>query len=139
MDTTSTAERNKANYLAAKKAFNEKNITACIAFYSPDHTVKSMPAEKGRQVIQQFFETLHATWSELNIVVEHAVAEGNLVMGRSIATAVHARPVLGVPPTGKKIVVPFWDLHTFNEEGLITETWNLIDNAAILKQLGLLP
>ena len=132
------AERNKANYLAAKQAFNEKDIPGCLAFYATDHNVKSMPAEKGRQVIQHFFEQLHNTWSDLKITVEHVVAEDNWVMGRSIATATHLQTVMGVAATNKQITASFWDLHLFDEQGMIAETWNLIDNAAIMKQIGLL-
>lgn len=54
-DKINKADRNKANYLAAKTAFNEKNISKCVAFYSTNHIIKSMPAEKGRHVIQNFF------------------------------------------------------------------------------------
>lgn len=133
------AERNKANYLAAKKAFNEKNISKCVSFYSPIHIVKSMPSEKGRHVIQQFFENMHSMWGDLKITVEHAVAEGDWVMGRSIATAKHDKTVLGVPATNKQIATSFWDLHLFDDDGLIIETWNMIDNASIMKQIGPLP
>ncbi len=59
-------------------------------------------------------------------------------MGRSVATANHTKPVLGVPPTNKRIVATFWDLHLFNDEGLIIETWNLMDSLAIMQQLGIL-
>jgi predicted ester cyclase len=67
------------------------------------------------------------------------LAEGDWVMGRSVATATHSNVVLGVQPTNKKIAATFWDLHLFNEDGLIVETWNLMDNLAIMKQIGLLP
>lgn len=138
MDTQKN-ERNKANYLAAKAAFNKKDIPACLEFYSSNHTVQSMPAEKGKHIIQQFFENLHNMWGDLQISVEHVVAEDNWVMGRSIATATHTKTVLGVAPTHKQITAAFWDLHLFDEDGLIAETWNMIDNAAIMKQIGLLP
>lgn len=137
-DVLNRAERNKANYLAAKTAFNEKNIAKCIEFYSTGHIVKPVPGEKGRHVIQHFFENLHETWENLTVTVENVVAENDWVMGRSIANATHTKMVLGVAPTNKQIVASFWDLHLFNEEGLIIESWNLIDNAAILKQIGLL-
>ncbi len=74
----------------------------------------------------------------LLITVEHAVAEDNRVMGRSVATATHTKAVLGVQPTHKKITATFWDLHLFDENGLIIETWNLMDNLAIMQQIGLL-
>lgn len=132
------AARNKANYLKAKEAFNQNKVDECILFYSPNHEVKSKPSEKGRAVIQKFLTDLHTTWPDLQITVEHVVAEDNWVMGRSVATATHSKAVLGVPPTNKKIVATFWDLHLFDEDGLIAETWNLMDSLAIMQQIGLL-
>lgn len=132
------AARNKANYLKAKEAFNNKRVDECILFYSPNHEVKSKQSEKGREGIQIFLEGLHQTWTDIQIMVEHAVAEDNWVMGRSVATATHSKTVLGIPPTDKKITATFWDLHLFDEEGLIIETWNLMDNLAIMQQIGLL-
>lgn len=130
--------RNKVNYLKAKAAFNENKITECIAFYSSDHEVKSMQSGKGRDSIKAFFEGMHATWTDIEITVERAVAEGNWVMGRSVATATHSKTVLGVPPTNKKITATFWDLHHFDGDGLIIETWNLMDNLSIMQQIGLI-
>jgi predicted ester cyclase len=130
--------RNKANYLKAKEAFNNKRVDECIFFYAPNHEVKSKQSEKGREGIQNFLEVLHQNWSDIQITVEHAVAEDNWVMGRSVATATHSKVVLGVQPTGKKITATFWDLHLFDEDGLIIETWNLMDNLAIMQQIGLL-
>jgi predicted ester cyclase len=132
------AARNKANYLKAKEAFNNKRVDECVTFYAPDHEVKSKQGEKGRDVIQKFLEGLHQTWPDIRITVEHAVAEDNWVMGRSVATATHSQVVLGAEPTGKKITATFWDLHHFDEDGLIIETWNLMDNLAIMQQIGLL-
>lgn len=132
------ARRNKENYLKAKEAFNQKRVDECIQFYAPEHQVRSKPSEKGRAAIQQFLEGLHQAWPDIEITVEHSVAEGNWVMGRSVATATHSQVVLGVPPTGKKITATFWDLHLFDDEGLIVETWNLMDSLAIMQQLGLL-
>ena len=67
------------------------------------------------------------------------VAEGNWVMGRSVVTATHTTEALEVKPTHKRIETTFWDLHLFDGEGLILETWNLMDSVAIMSQLGLLP
>jgi predicted ester cyclase len=133
-----TAARNKANYLKAKELFNQNKIDECVQFYALNHEVKSKPSEKGRDGIKSFLEGLHQTWTDIQITVEHAVAEENWVMGRSVATATHSKMVLGVPPTDKQIVATFWDLHLFNDEGLIIETWNLMDSLAIMQQLGIL-
>lgn len=131
------AARNKQNYLLAKQAFNDKQIDVCMQYYALDHEVKSKPSEKGRDNIQKFLEGMHLTWPDIQITVEHAVAEDNWVMGRSVATATHNQTVLGVPATHKKITVTFWDLHKFNDEGLMIETWNLMDSLAIMQQIGM--
>ena len=132
------AARKKQNYLKAKEAFNNKRIDDCILFYARNHEVKSKQSEKGRKGIHKFLEGLHQTWPDIQITVEHSVAEGNWVMGRSVATATHSQVVLGIQPTNKKITATFWDLHLFDEDGLIIETWNLMDNLAIMQQIGLL-
>jgi predicted ester cyclase len=132
------AARNKENYLKAKEAFNNKRVDECILFYAPNHQVKSKQTEKGREGIQKFLEGMHQTWPDIQIIVEHVVAEDNCVMGRSVATATHSQVVLGVQPTNKRITAIFWDLHLFTEDGLIIETWNLMDSLAIMQQIGLL-
>jgi predicted ester cyclase len=132
------ATRNNENYLKAKESFNNKRVDECILFYATNHEVKSKQSEKGRDRIQKFLEGLQQTWPDIQITVEHSVAEDNWVMGRSVATATHSQVVLGVQPTNKKITATFWDLHHFDEDGLIIETWNLMDNLAIMQQIGLL-
>lgn len=139
LDSTAIAARNKSNYLRAKDAFNQKDIDLCVSFYASDHQIMSKPSPKGRQVIQTFFEESHQTWPDIQIAVEHAVAEDNWVMGRSVTTATHTTSMLGVMPTHKQIETTFWDLHRFNEDGLIVETWNLMDSLAIMSQLGIWP
>lgn len=138
MDKLEIAARNKENYLKAKEAFNNNRLDECIQFYAPDHEVKSKQSEKGREGINKFLEGLHEAWPDIRITVEHCVAEDNWVMGRSIATATHSQVVLGVPPTGKKVTAAFWDLHLFNDDGLMVETWNLMDSLAIMQQIGML-
>jgi predicted ester cyclase len=132
------AARNKESYLRAKAAFNNKRVDECILFYAKNHEVKSKQSEKGRDGIRKFLEGLHQTWPDIQITVEHSVAEDNWVMGRSVATATHSQVVLGIQPTHKIITATFWDLHLFDEDGLIIETWNLMDNLAIMQQIGLL-
>ena len=138
LDKIEIAARNKDNYLKAKEAFNNKRVDECVLFYAADHEVKSKQSEKGRGGIQKFLEGLHQTWPDIQITVEHAVAENDWVMGRSVATATHSQVVLGIPPSGKKITSAFLYLHRFDADGLIVETWNLMDSLAIMQQVGLL-
>jgi predicted ester cyclase len=135
MSAIEAAARNKKNYLEAKRAFNRRDIDACMAFYSADHQMRSREVGPGREHIRAFLASMHATWSNLEIVAEHVVAEGEWVMGRCTSSAIHSTSVMGVAPTHRRIETTFWDLHRFNQDGLIVETWNVVDGLAIMQQL----
>ena len=131
--------RNKENYLKAKAAFNRKDMAGCMSYYAPDHHIRSRDVGPGREHIERFLTSMHETWPDLEIVVDHAVAENDWVVGRCTTTATHAKAVMGVAPTNRKIQATFWDMHRFDADGRIAETWNLMDSLAILQQLGLVP
>ena len=71
--------------------------------------------------------------------VAQAIAEGDWVAGMCTSTAIHSKPVMGVAPTGREVRATFWDMHRFNADGKIAETWNLMDSLSIMQQLGLVP
>ena len=139
MDGDPPSVRNKANYIAAKVAYNARGLDRCLTFYSPEHQIMSRPSPPGREHIRLFLEGAVSVWPDLRLEVAHVVAEDDWVMGRCIATATHTTPIMGVAPTGKQVVTEFWDLHRFDGGGLIVQTWNLVDNIAFMHQLGLLP
>ena len=134
-----TAARNKDNYLKAKAAFNDKDLDRCMSYYAPDHQIRSRDVGPGREHIRQSLASTRDSWPDLKIVVEHAVAEDDWVMGHCTTIATHSQPIMGVAPTNRRIQATFWDLHRFNAEGQIVETWNLTDSLAIMQQLGLVP
>jgi predicted ester cyclase len=138
-DGRSLHARNKASYLAAKAAYNARELDRCLAFYAPEHQIMSRPTPPGRQHIRAFLEETFVGWPDLRLEVAQVVAEDDWVMGRCVATATHSTSVMRIPPTGKQVVTTFWDLHRFDEGGLIVQTWNLMDSLALMHQLGLLP
>ncbi|MBA2401530.1 MAG: ester cyclase [Bradyrhizobium sp.] len=131
--------RNKDNYLKAKAAFNQKDMAGCMSYYAPDHHLRSRDVGPGRQHIERVLSSTRESWPDLVIVVEHAVAEDDWVVGRCTTTATHTKAVLGVAPTNRQIQATFWDMHRFDADGRIVETWNLTDSLAIMQQLGLVP
>jgi steroid delta-isomerase-like uncharacterized protein len=131
--------RNKANYIAAKAAYNARELPQCLTFYAQDHQLMSRPVPPGREHIRAFLEGTLAGWPDLRLEVAQVVAEDDWVMGRCVATATHTTRVMGVPATGKQVVTSFWDLHRFDDAGLIVQTWNLLDSVTLMQQLGLLP
>ena len=95
------SSRNKENYLKAKAAFNQKDMAGCMSYYAPDHHIRSRDVGPGRQHIERFLSSMHESWPDLVIVVEHAVAEDDWVVGRCTTTATHAKTVMGAAPTNR--------------------------------------
>jgi predicted ester cyclase len=133
------AARNKDNYLQAKAAFNRKDMAGCMSYYALDHQMRSRDVGPGRQHIERFLSSMHESWPDLVIVVDHSIAEDDWVAGRCTSTATHAKPMMGAAPTNRKVQATFWDMHRFDADGRIVETWNLMDSLAIMQQLGLVP
>ena len=131
--------RNKAHYLAAKAAYNARELDRCLEFYARDHQIMSRQSPPGREQIRAFLEGTLTGWPDLQLEVAHVVAEDDWVMGRCVVTATHTTAVMGVAPTGKHVETTFWDLHRFDDAGLIVQTWNLMDSLTLMQQLGLLP
>lgn len=132
----STHTKNKASYLAAKQAYNARELDKTLTFYAPDHRLMSSGGRPGREHIQAFLAGTFAAWPDLKLEVVTVVAEDDWVMGRCVATATHSTAALGVPPSGKAVETTFWDLHRFDERGLIVETWNLMDALTLMQQVG---
>jgi predicted ester cyclase len=131
--------RNKATYIAAKAAYNARELDQCLAFYAQAHQVMSRQVPPGREHIRAFLEGTLSGWPDLRLEVAHVVAEDDWVMGRCVATATHTTAVMGIAPTGKNVVTTFWDLHRFDEAGSIVQTWNVMDSLTLMQQLGMLP
>lgn len=74
--------RNRANYVAAKAAFNARDLDLCLTFYSREHQIMSRPTPPGREHIRAFLEETLASWPDLWLEVAQVVAEDDWVMGR---------------------------------------------------------
>jgi steroid delta-isomerase-like uncharacterized protein len=72
------------------------------------------------------------------VVVERVIAEGDYVAVLHTHHATHNGPFLGMPATGKSVIVNGLELFRF-ADGRIAEFWRKDDDASLLLQLGALP
>lgn len=83
----------------------------------------------------EFFTTFRKAFPDLEVAVDHMVAdEDNIAMAYTI-TGTHKGDFQGIPPTGKKIKARGVQIARF-EDGKIAERWGSSDELGILKQLG---
>ena len=70
--------------------------------------------------------------------IEAIIAEGDQVVVLHTHTATQTGPFMGMPPTGKSVVVNGLELFRLSD-GKIVEFWRKDDDVSLLMQLGILP
>jgi steroid delta-isomerase-like uncharacterized protein len=81
-------------------------------------------------------EALRAAFPDLRYALEDVVAEGELVAARYSWRGTHkGEAFLGIPPSGKTIMVRGMDFYRLRD-GKIVEHWDNVDELGMLSQLG---
>ncbi|MCW7552448.1 ester cyclase [Endozoicomonas gorgoniicola] len=94
--------------------------------------------DQGRDGFKKFIPLVHGAISDVDWKIEEMVEEGNTIVVRSTMTAKHTGPLLGVPATNKTFSIKAIDVHKFNKQGMVTETYHLEDWISYLGQVGAL-
>lgn len=80
-------------------------------------------------------EALRTGFPDVRFVLDELVGEGAIVAARYHWQGTHTGPFLGMPGTGKKVVVAGMDFYRF-AEGRLAEHWETVDEFGLLAQLG---
>ena len=108
---------------------------ALVAEDLVDHHPRAAPGLKG---FEQGLLAVRAAFPDWTTTVADMVIEGDEVAARWIGRGTHLGPILGIPPTGRSVVM--------NEIGIlriaggkIVEVWRIADELSLLQQLGVVP
>ncbi len=122
------------------EAVNTGNFALLHGVVAPD-SIDNDPAPgqgAGPEGYTQFFSTLKTAFPDLNIAVEHLVADDDNVAFAYTITGTHQGDFMGVPATGRSIKARGMQIGRF-EDGKMVERWGSSDELGILKQLGVEP
>lgn len=128
-------DRNKALYRELNQLANDGKIMESAKYYAESHEIKGIG--KGPKAVETYALGFRKIFPDLNVRIIELIAEGDLVMARCEATGTQKGEMDGIPATGKNIKIAHWTINRFDEEGKITESWNLNDNMSFMKQLGI--
>ena len=81
-----------------------------------------------------FFEK---AFPKYEIITEDFICEGDKVVVRARGRAVHTGDLMGMPPTGKPIDVPFVAIYQV-ADGKIVKSWLVTDRMDMMEQLGVM-
>ena len=82
--------------------------------------------------------TMLKTALDPRFTIEDIIAEGDKVVVRWTNSGSHVGNFLGIPPTGKNFTIAGIDIYRMKDDRM-AEHWHVIDQLALLQQLGLIP
>jgi predicted ester cyclase len=89
--------------------------------------------DPGPAGVKQFVTALRGALSGLQVTVEHMVAEGDLVVAHAACRGKHTGDLMGIPPSGKDVVMRVSDLVRI-ENGKAVERWGVEDMSGVMSQ-----
>jgi steroid delta-isomerase-like uncharacterized protein len=87
----------------------------------------------------QYFQMLLAAFPDLRMNVEDVIASGDKAVARVRVSGTHKGEFMGMPATGKSAAVNLIDITRFGDDGLAREHWGVVDQLALMQQLGAIP
>jgi len=136
---SSLQEQNKA---IARRAFEEilsgGRFELAAQLYAKDFLNHGIHRDASLEEDQAALKGWHQAFSDISIVPEKLIAEGDLVTIYWIARGTNTGTGNGLPATGKKAElagITIWRI----VDGKIKEEWSAFDQLSMMQQLGLLP
>jgi predicted ester cyclase len=124
-----------------QELFTKGDLTAVDRYLDPAFVNHDPPfpgapdGPDGMRVAAAVFREALPDWrSELNFMV----AEGDLVVECFTARGTQRGPLMGADPTGATIVLEGINIFRIDQDTIV-ERWGRLDEAGLLRQLGLVP
>jgi steroid delta-isomerase-like uncharacterized protein len=104
-----------------------------------DHDPANPPnLPPGATGLKQHISAMRAAFPDAHFEIEDMITEGDKVVTRWTVTGTHNGTLLGIAPTGKKVIVTgIWIDRIVG--GRIQEEWANWDTAGLLRQIGATP
>jgi len=105
-------------------------------FVEHDETPGIPPTKAG---VVQYFQIMIRAFPDLRMDVQDVIASGDKAVARLKVTGTHQGEFMGIPATGKSAAVNLIDITRFGDDGLAREHWGVVDQLALMQQLGVIP
>jgi steroid delta-isomerase-like uncharacterized protein len=139
----STSDQTTGNKEVSRRwieVFNERDTAAQADVLGPDYVahapVSLEPAPLDSEAWERFLAGFVEGFPDLQLTVEDAVGEGDLVAQRVHFAGTHTGEFQGLPPTGRTVEFSGLELNRF-VDGRVAEHWFQLDALSLLQQLGL--
>lgn len=122
-----------------EEVFNAGKIELIDELFAPnfvDHDPSNpLPGLEG---VRQLVSMYRGAFPDLHLTIDDEITEGDKVVTRFTGRGTHKGPLMGIPPTGKRVTITAIDILRF-ENGRIAEHWGNQDLLGMMRQLGVIP
>lgn len=111
------------------------------AVVSPDYVLHdpALPEDvRGLEGLRELVEMYRSAISDLELTIDHQLADGDYVATRYTFCGTHAGDIMGTPATGRDVTVAGLLISRF-QNGMVAEEWEVQDTFGMLRQIGALP
>jgi len=118
--------------------WNKGDLAVCDIVFSPAYVghLSGMPGPVvGPEAFRQLVETYRTAFPDVHLTVEDVISAGDRVVVRWISRGTHLGPMMGLPPTGRKIEVMGISIFRM-AGGQVAEEWEGFDTMGLMQQLG---
>lgn len=134
-----STEQNKAIVSRVyEELVNQERKDVIDEIFAPDAVIHDpfMGVAHGREAFKQLLAMFDAAFPRHRVQVHQMIAEGEWVSVVHTHTATHNGPFMGLPPTGRTVVVKGIEAMRL-VNGQIVEFYRHDDDAGLLMQLGI--
>lgn len=125
---------------AMEEIWGKGNMSALNELYAPifvDHTPQQ-GTTPNREGVKQAYNLYHKAFPDFDFTIDSVIAEGDEVCARITFRGTQQGEIAGIPPTGKRVNLTGVEICRV-KDGKITESWEFLDQTAMMQQLGMLP
>jgi steroid delta-isomerase-like uncharacterized protein len=116
---------------------NEHDPDLVDRFVARDYINHNVFVGDGREANRRFWAGFFSALPDLTATMEDLVICGDRVVGRFTYRGTHTGELLGIPATGRSVVMRSIDIWRV-EDGLFVEHWDELNTLELLQQLGAL-
>lgn len=118
------------------EVMNQGNFDVVDEIVDPNYVYRSPDEElHGTEALKAFLAGYHAAFPDLRMAIDELVVADDKAVIFFTLTGTHEGELMGIAPTGKEMRVHGVVRSRF-EDGRIVEEWEVLDQLAILTQLG---
>jgi len=118
--------------------WNKHNIDTFEKYFTADFIVHFAEGDMNGEQYKGLCQETFAAFPDLHVTTDDLLAEGEKVVKIWTANSTHKGAFMGIPATGKPIVVKGIEMFRI-ADGKIAELWASMDNLGMLQQLGVIP